>query len=82
MSHVTHIKSLTKTGIDPEKSKIFVQSHVPAHSELAWLLNCATPMNWLERMIQFKDKAKKAGTESVGVGLFTYPVLMAADILL
>jgi len=69
-------------GIDPEKSKIFVQSHVPAHSELAWLLNCATPMNWLERMIQFKDKAKKAGTESVGVGLFTYPVLMAADILL
>ena len=55
---------------------------MPAHSELAWLLNCATPMNWLERMIQFKDKAKKAGTESVGVGLFTYPVLMAADILL
>ena len=74
--------TLVPTGIDPEKSKIFVQSHVPAHSELAWLLNCATPMNWLERMIQFKDKAKKAGTESVGVGLFTYPILMAADILL
>jgi len=69
-------------GIDPKKSKVFVQSHVPAHSELAWLLNCVTPMNWLERMIQFKDKAKKAGTESVGVGLFTYPVLMAADIIL
>lgn len=69
-------------GIDPNKSKVFVQSHVPAHSELAWLLNCATPMNWLERMIQFKDKAKKQGTDSVGVGLFTYPVLMAADILL
>ncbi|KAL7534568.1 hypothetical protein ACHAXR_005957 [Thalassiosira sp. AJA248-18] len=69
-------------GIDPKKSKVFVQSHVSAHAELAWLLNCATPMNWLERMIQFKDKAKKAGTESVGVGLFTYPVLMAADILL
>lgn len=69
-------------GIDPTKSKVFVQSHVSAHAELAWLLNCATPMNWLERMIQFKDKAKKAGTESVGVGLFTYPVLMAADILL
>jgi len=70
-------------GIDPAKSKVFVQSHVPAHSELSWLLNCITPMNWLERMIQFKDKAKKAsGTESVGVGLFTYPVLMAADILL
>jgi len=68
-------------GIDPVKSKVFVQSHVPAHSELAWLLNCITPMNWLERMIQFKDKAKKQG-EAVGVGLFTYPVLMAADILL
>jgi len=70
-------------GIDPTKSKVFVQSHVSAHAELAWLLNCATPMNWLERMIQYKDKAKKAsGTESVGVGLFTYPILMAADILL
>jgi tryptophanyl-tRNA synthetase len=69
------------TGIDPTKSRVFVQSHVPAHSELSWLLNCITPMNWLERMIQFKDKAKKQG-ESVGVGLFTYPVLMAADILL
>lgn len=60
---------------------MFVQSHVPAHSELAWLLNCITPMNWLERMIQFKEKAKKQG-ESVGVGLFTYPSLMAADIML
>lgn len=68
-------------GIDPAKSKIFVQSHVPAHSELAWLLNCVTPMNWLERMIQFKEKSKKQG-ESVGVGLFTYPILMAADIML
>eukprot|EP00549_Striatella_unipunctata_P011391 CAMPEP_0118693854 /NCGR_PEP_ID=MMETSP0800-20121206/12160_1 /TAXON_ID=210618 ORGANISM="Striatella unipunctata, Strain CCMP2910" /NCGR_SAMPLE_ID=MMETSP0800 /ASSEMBLY_ACC=CAM_ASM_000638 /LENGTH=439 /DNA_ID=CAMNT_0006592177 /DNA_START=80 /DNA_END=1399 /DNA_ORIENTATION=- len=68
-------------GIDPDKSKIFVQSHVAAHSELSWLLNCVTPMNWLERMIQYKDKAKKQG-ENVGVGLFTYPVLMAADILL
>lgn len=68
-------------GIDPAKSKIFVQSHVAAHSELAWLLNCITPMNWLERMIQFKEKSKKQG-ESVGVGLFTYPALMAADIML
>lgn len=68
-------------GIDPTKSKIFVQSHVPAHSELAWLLNCITPMGWLERMIQFKEKAKKQG-ESVGVGLFSYPILMAADIML
>ena len=72
---------LVVTGIDPSKSKVFVQSHVPAHSELAWLLNCITPMNWLERMIQYKDKAKKQGA-AVGVGLFTYPVLMAADILL
>lgn len=69
------------SGIDPAKSKIFVQSHVAAHSELAWLLNCVTPMGWLERMIQFKEKARKQG-ESVGVGLFTYPILMAADILL
>jgi len=69
------------SGIDPSRSKIFVQSHVRAHAELCWLLNCVTPMNWLERMIQFKEKAKKQG-ENVGVGLFGYPVLMAADILL
>jgi len=68
-------------GIDPKKSHIFVQSHVRAHTELCWLLNCVTPMNWLERMIQFKEKAIKQG-ENVGVGLFDYPVLMAADILL
>jgi tryptophanyl-tRNA synthetase len=68
-------------GIDPSKSNIFVQSHVSAHTELTWLLNCITPMNWLERMIQFKEKSKKQG-ESVGVGLFTYPCLMAADIML
>ena len=68
-------------GIDPKKSNIFVQSHVSEHAELTWLLNCITPMNWLERMIQFKEKARKQG-ESVGVGLFDYPVLMAADILL
>jgi tryptophanyl-tRNA synthetase len=73
---------LFSTGIDPKKSNIFIQSHVPAHSELAWLLNCITPMNWMERMIQFKDKSQKQGAESVGVGLFTYPALMAADILL
>ncbi|RYH13276.1 tryptophan--tRNA ligase [archaeon] len=68
-------------GIDPSRSKIFVQSHVPAHAELAWLFNCMTPMSWLERMIQYKEKALKHG-ENVGVGLFDYPVLMAADILL
>ncbi|EKU20762.1 tryptophanyl-tRNA synthetase, partial [Nannochloropsis gaditana CCMP526] len=68
-------------GIEPSKSTIFVQSHVLAHTELTWLLNCVTPMNWLERMIQFKEKAIKQG-ENVGVGLFDYPILMAADILL
>ncbi|NEP22933.1 tryptophan--tRNA ligase [Moorena sp. SIO3I6] len=68
-------------GIDLEYSTIFVQSHIPAHSELAWLLNCITPLNWLERMIQFKEKAVKQG-ENVSTGLLDYPVLMAADILL
>ncbi|NJN74153.1 MAG: tryptophan--tRNA ligase [Limnothrix sp. RL_2_0] len=68
-------------GISLEHSTIFVQSHVKAHSELAWLLNCVTPLNWLERMIQFKEKAQKQG-ENVSVGLLDYPVLMAADILL
>lgn len=68
-------------GIDPAKSKIFVQSHVRAHAELTWLLNCATPMGWVERMIQFKEKARRQG-ENVSVGLFDYPVLMAADVLL
>lgn len=68
-------------GIDPAKSSIFVQSHVRAHAELTWLLNCVTPMGWVERMIQFKEKARKQG-ENVSVGLFDYPVLMAADVLL
>ena len=68
-------------GIDLQYSNIFVQSHVSAHSELTWLLNCITPMNWLTDMIQFKEKAIKQG-ENVGVGLLDYPVLMAADILL
>jgi tryptophanyl-tRNA synthetase len=68
-------------GIDPQRSTVFVQSQVSAHSELAWLLNCVTPLNWLERMIQFKEKAIKQG-DNVSVGLLDYPVLMAADILL
>ena len=67
-------------GIDPARSKIVVQSTVPAHAELAWLLTCVTQMGWLERMTQFK--AKSAAHESVGAGIFQYPVLMAADILL
>ncbi len=69
-------------GIDPEISTIFVQSHVSAHSELAWLLNCVTPLGWLNRMTQFKDKAAKQQSDSVSTGLLDYPVLMAADILL
>ncbi len=68
-------------GVEPDIAPIFVQSHVSAHAELAWLLNCMTPMNWLERMIQYKEKKQKQG-ENVAVGLFDYPVLMAADILL
>ncbi len=68
-------------GIDPDRSTVFVQSHVRAHAELAWLFNCITPLNWLERMIQFKEKAIKQG-EEVSVGLLDYPVLQAADILL
>jgi len=68
-------------GINPEVSTVFVQSDVAAHAELAWLLNCVTRMSELERMTQFKDKARKQ-EESVSVGYFDYPVLMAADILL
>ena len=68
-------------GLDLNDSTIFVQSHVSAHSELAWILNCITPINWLEDMIQFKEKAVKQG-RNVNAGLLNYPVLMAADILL
>ncbi len=67
-------------GIDPATSAIFVQSQLPAHAELTWVLNCVTPLGWLERMTQYKSKAARAG--SVGTGLLTYPVLQAADILL
>ena len=67
-------------GIDPERSIVFVQSHVPEHTELAWLLNCVTPLGWLYRMTQFKAKSEER--ESVGAGLLNYPVLMASDILL
>jgi tryptophanyl-tRNA synthetase len=68
-------------GIDPKVSTIFIQSDVPEHSELAWVLNCMTRMSELERMTQFKEKARKQ-RENVNVGIFDYPVLMAADILL
>lgn len=69
-------------GLDPERCEIFVQSHVPAHAELGWIMECFSPMGWLERMTQFKQKSKGAGRERVGVGLLTYPSLMAADIVL
>jgi tryptophanyl-tRNA synthetase len=69
-------------GITPEKSTVFVQSHVTAHAELAWLLICLTPLGWLYRMTQYKDKAAKQEEASVSNGLLSYPVLMAADILL
>ena len=67
-------------GIDPAKSTVFIQSHVAAHAEACWILNCVTPVGWLERMTQYKDKA--ATQESVVTGLLDYPVLMAGDILL
>ena len=70
------------TGIDPKKSVIFVQSHVPAHTELGWILNTITPLGELERMTQFKDKSERHAREGVYAGLFNYPTLMAADILL
>ncbi len=69
-------------GIDPARSTIFVQSHVPAHAELTWVLGCFTGFGQASRMTQFKDKAQKQGADATTVGLFTYPVLMAADVLL
>ena len=69
------------SGIDPEKSPIFFQSHVPAHVQLSWVLNCNTYMGELSRMTQYKDKSRKHA-DNINAGLFTYPVLMAADILL
>ncbi|CAJ1973921.1 unnamed protein product [Sphenostylis stenocarpa] len=69
-------------GVDPSKASVFVQSHVRAHVELMWLLSSTTPIGWLNKMIQFKEKSRKAGDEEVGVALLTYPVLMASDILL
>jgi len=67
-------------GLDPKKATLFVQSHVAAHAESCWLLNCVTPVGWLERMTQFKDKSQ--GQERVSTGLLDYPVLMAGDIIL
>ncbi len=69
-------------GLDPNKSSLFVQSHVPAHAQLAWVLNCITGFGEASRMTQFKDKSLKGGSDNSSVGLFTYPILQAADILL
>ena len=71
---------LFAAGLDPYQSIVFIQSHVATHAEGCWILNCVTPIGWLERMTQYKDKS--AGQESVSTGLLDYPVLMAADILL
>jgi tryptophanyl-tRNA synthetase len=73
---------LLGAGIDPERSTLFVQSQVPEHTELTWILSCITGFGEASRMTQFKDKSAKGGAESASVGLFTYPILQAADILL
>ncbi len=79
--HVRELAGLyLACGLDPQRSTIFVQSHVSAHAELGWVLNCQTPLGWLNRMTQFKDKSAKQ--ETVLAGLLNYPTLMAADILL
>jgi tryptophanyl-tRNA synthetase len=73
---------LFAAGLDPERSIVFVQSQVAEHAELAWVLSCITGFGEASRMVQFKDKAAKGGTDAASVGLFTYPILQAADILL
>lgn len=72
---------LLAAGVDPERSALFVQSHVPEHAQLAWVLSCITGFGEAGRMTQFKDKSSKGGSDTASVGLFTYPILMAADIL-
>jgi len=73
---------LFAAGLDPDRSIVFVQSHVAEHAELEWVLGCITGFGEASRMVQFKDKSAKGGTEAASVGLFTYPILQAADILL
>jgi len=70
------------SGLDPSRCEIFLQSHVAAHTQLSWIVECLTPLGWLERMTQFKARSQGAGRERVGAGLLTYPALMAADIML
>ncbi|MGW1720886.1 MULTISPECIES: tryptophan--tRNA ligase [Streptomyces] len=73
---------LLAAGLDPERCTLFVQSHVPEHAQLAWIMNCLTGFGEASRMTQFKDKSARQGAESASVGLFTYPILQVADILL
>jgi tryptophanyl-tRNA synthetase len=73
---------LIAAGVDPKRSTVFIQSHVPEHTQLSWVLACLTGFGQASRMTQFKDKSARSGTDSASVGLFTYPVLMAADILI
>ena len=73
---------LFAAGLDPDRSTVFVQSHVPEHTELAWVLACITGFGEASRMVQFKDKSAKGGADAASVGLFTYPILQAADILI
>jgi tryptophanyl-tRNA synthetase len=73
---------LFAAGLDPERCTVFVQSHVPAHTELSWVLSCQTGFGEAGRMVQFKDKSTRSGADTASVGLFTYPILQAADILL
>ena len=76
------VAQLIALGLDPEKCTLFIQSHVPAHNQLSWVLECLTGFGEASRMTQFKDKSQKAGSDRTVVGLFTYPILQAADILL
>jgi tryptophanyl-tRNA synthetase len=69
-------------GLDPDRAAVFVQSHVPEHAELSWVLSCLTGFGEASRMVQFKDKSARAGADAASVGLFTYPILQAADILI
>jgi tryptophanyl-tRNA synthetase len=76
------VAQLLALGLDPERCTLFVQSHVPEHAQLAWVLSCITGFGEAGRMVQFKDKSARTGQDSTSVGLFTYPILQAADILL
>ncbi len=78
---LTAARTLMACGVDPQRCRLFVQSHVPEHTELAWIFNCITPIGDLERMTQFKDKSQQH-RENINAGLLTYPLLQAADILL